>query len=102
MLKKIAVTIFMTLQEYHIQFHNDMGHLMIADFFNIPENIRAFAYNKIKNKILYAKDNARLGCRFYILKNGLNDIWSYNFNDCKITIYYDKLDKFEPNSMVYV
>ncbi len=90
------------MEQYTIFFYNDMGHLMIDDYSNIPSNIRNFAYHKINNKILYATDNNNLGCRYYILIHGLNHNWTYNYNDIQITIDYSKLDKFDSNTMIYV
>jgi hypothetical protein len=85
--------------KYKIVFDNDMGHLMIKSYDLFPEQIRNFAYEKIKNKINYATDNKNLGCQFYILKNGLNNTWDYNFNNATITLDYSQLDKFNPKTM---
>lgn len=85
--------------KYRIVFNNDMGHLMIKSYDLFPDQIRKFAYEKIKNKINYATDNNNLGCRFYILKNGLNNTWDYKFNDVIITLDYSQLDKYNPKTM---
>ena len=85
--------------KYRIVFDNDMGHLMIKSYDLFPEQIRKFAYDKIKNKINYASDNDNLGCQFYILKNGLNNTWDYKFNNVIITLVYSQLDKFNPKTM---
>lgn len=89
------------MKSYTIIFYNDMGHLMIHDFDNIPETIRNFAYKLVQNKIDYATDNNNLGCRFYILKHVLNDKWSYNYNNVQINMDYSKLDKFDSSRMIY-
>jgi hypothetical protein len=89
------------MEHYTIIFYNDMGHLMIRDFFNIPKTIRDFAYEVVRNKIDYATDNNNLGCSFYILKPRLNDKWSYNYNNVQLTIDYSKLDKFDSSRMIY-
>lgn len=89
------------MKSYTIIFYNDMGHLMIHDFDNIPETIRNFAYKLVQNKIDYATDNNNLGCRFYILKPVLNDKWSYNYNNVQINMDYSKLDKFDSSRMIY-
>jgi len=49
------------MPNYKITFYNDMGHLLIKNYGNIPENIRNFAYKVIENKINYATDNNILG-----------------------------------------
>lgn len=98
--------------KYRIVFYNDMGHLMIKSYNLFPEQIRNFAYEKIKNKINYATDNDNLGCQFYILKNNLNNTWEvclpeqtnslcedYKFNNSIITLDYSQLDKFNPKTM---
>jgi hypothetical protein len=90
------------MEQYNIIFYNDMGHLMIEKLFDLPTNITTFAYNVIRNKINYATDKNNNGCRFYILKNGLNDKWSYIYNNVQINIDYSKLDKFYSNSMIYI
>ncbi len=87
---------------YTIQFYNDMGHLMIDNLSNIPEPIRKFAFEKIKNKINYAKDNENKGCRFYILRAGLDNKWTYNFANSIITLDFSQLDKFNPKTMIYI
>jgi hypothetical protein len=90
------------MEKVNIIFYNDMGHLMVADFSNIPKHIRDFAYDKIQNKIVYATDAKTLGCRFYILKNGLHDKWVYNYDNIQITLNYSMLDKFDSNRMIYI
>ncbi len=88
------------------------GHLMIKLYDLIPDQIRKFAYEKIKNKINYATDKENLGCRFYILKNGLNNTWEvclpeqtnslcedYKFNNVIITLDYSQLGKFDSKRM---
>jgi len=87
---------------YTIQFYNDMGHLMIDNLNNIPKNIRTFAFEKIKNKINYAKDNKNLGCQFYILRAGLDNSWTYNFANTSVTLDFSKLDKFDSKTMIYI
>ncbi len=90
------------MPNYKITFYNDMGHLLIENYNNIPENIRNFAYKVIENKINYATDNNKHGCRFYILKVGLEPTWTYSFNNCEITIDYSQLSKFNPSTMIYI
>ncbi len=87
---------------YTIQFYNDMGHLMIDNLSTLPENIRTFAFDKIKNKINYAKDNKNLGCRFYVLRAGLDNKWTYNFANTSVTLDFSKLDNFNPKTMIYI
>ena len=85
-----------------IRFYNDMGHLLIDDFDKIPDQVRKFALDKISNKINHAKDNKNLGCRFYILRSGLDLQWTYNLPTGKITLDFSQLDKFDPTTMIYV
>ncbi len=87
---------------FTIEFYNDMGHLMIHNLSSIPENIRTFAFEKIKNKINYAKDNKNLGCQFYILRAGLDNKWTYNFANTTVTLDFSQLDKFNPKTMIYI
>lgn len=73
-----------------------MGHLMTTP---CPHNIHDFVIEKMKNKLVYTTDNNNLGCRFYILKSGLLNKWTYNINGDAITIDYSGLDKFNINTM---
>lgn len=81
---------------------NNMGHLMIEEFKTTPENIRKFANDKIKNKINYATDNKKLGCRFYILRSGLAPTHTYYMNGDSITLDFNRLDEFKPHEMIYL
>lgn len=90
------------MNRYNIVFVNDMGHLMIQDFNDIPENVKNFAYEVVKNKIVSAKDNSHLGCIFYILIDGLLPTWTYKYKDVEITIDYSKLDKYDSRRMIYI
>jgi len=90
------------MEKIEIIFFNDMGHLMMFNYSNIPKNIRDFAYNKIQNKIVCATDTKNLGTRFYILKNGLNDKWVYNYDNIQITLDYSRLNKFDSSTMIYI
>ncbi len=99
--------------KYTIIFYNNNGHLMIKFYDLIPDQIRKFAYKKIKNKINYATDNKNLKCYFFILKNSFNNTWEvclpeqtnslcevYTFNDMIITLDYSQLDIFDPKTMI--
>ncbi len=87
------------MKEYTVFFNNDMGHLEINNSSTLPDNIKKFAYNKIKNKVLCTTDNKNLGFRFFILIHGLNDRWTYEFKDCRITLDYSDLDKYDSRIM---
>lgn len=87
---------------FTIKFHNDMGHLMIDNYSNIPDNIRNFAFEKIKNKINYATDNINKRCRFYILRAGLDNKWTYDFGKTSVILDFSQLDKFNPKTMIYI
>ncbi len=90
------------MKQYNIVFRNDMGHLVIDNFENIPINIREFAYKAIENKINYATDNSNLGVRYFILRSGLNTTWTYIINNEKIIFDYSKLNKYDSKNMRYI
>ena len=91
------------MTHYRISFYTDMGHLLTRpDYAEIPRHIYDFVSEKRKNKLIYATDNEKKWCRFYILKPGLLNEWTYNLNEDTITIDYSKLDKFDPESMIYL
>ena len=84
---------------YNVRLYNDMGHLMTDPKFNkIPENIRKFVYSKSDMYVYKATDKSRVGCCFYILKDGLKDKWTYHLNNDIVNITYD-LDKFNKDIM---
>lgn len=86
----------------NIKFYNDMGHLLIENEKNIPQEIISWAHQKIKNKINYATDKNNLGCRFYILRAGLDSKWTYNFQGKTIILDFSQLDKFDSKTMYYI
>ncbi len=85
-----------------VKFHNDMGHLMCSDYDKIPEQIRTFAFEKIKNKINYATDNKNYGARYFILRAGLDNQWTYNLSNSIVTLDFSELDKFDSKTMIYI
>jgi len=87
---------------YNISISNDMGHLIINPS-NIPRDIHNFILSKINLYIRTATDTSNLGCRFYILSEGLNKQQTYylnNDNDIINLTYYT--DTFDPNRMRYI
>ena len=88
------------MPSYLISFHNDMGHLLTTpEYSQLPRNIYNFAMEKKNNKLLNATDNMNLGCRFYILKPGLLNKWTYYLNGDSIELDYSQLDNFNPDTM---
>lgn len=78
-----------------------MGHLMTQPYYSdLPNDIYNFVHRKSRNKIVNAYND--IGCCFYILKSGLLDKWTYNYNGNIINIDYSKLDKFNPSRMKYI
>lgn len=76
---------------YNVRFYNDMGHLVQnCDIKDIPTVIKDFINSKMKH-IKYGTD--KNGCRIYILKEGLNKNWTYNYKNDIINIFYDIPDK---------
>ena len=87
------------MYEYTVKFTNDMGHLITHNSDKLPAQVLDFAHNKIKNKIIVATDKNNLGCRFYILKNGLQKRWTYTLGNMSIMLDYSDLDKFNSKTM---
>ena len=84
---------------YNITLFNDMGHLnTIPDSSDIPKKIFDFIYLKADMYLANATDTINWGCRFYILKPGLNKNWTYYYGHDIINITYD-LDTFDPTRM---
>lgn len=87
---------------YTVTLYNDMGHLMTnPEHSKIPDDIRAFVYKKSNNKIREATTKENTGCCFYILKPGLSDTWTYQYNGNTVIIDYSQLDTFDPDTMRY-
>ena len=90
------------MQIYNITFYNDMGNLMTNPGFNyLPKAIYDFVYSKANMYLLDATDNNGKNCRFYILKPGLSNNWTYFYNNYKINIFYN-VDTFNPKTMKYI
>lgn len=87
---------------YKVKFYNDMGHLMIENYDNMPQSIRDFAYEKAKQYLNYATDTSGMGCRFYVLKRGLSDKWTYNYGRYSVEIDWSDCITFNTNTMRYV
>lgn len=73
---------------YNVELYTDMGNLMNTPQ-NLPKHIHDFVYNKAKQYLNYATDNDGLGCRFYILKPGVQTTWTYNYGSDTIKITYN-------------
>lgn len=89
------------MPEYSITVYNDMGHLLIKEWDNIPRHIRDFVYAKANIYLKNATDNSNLGCAFYILKDGLQTRWRYTYGRDIINIFWN-VDIFDSNTMKYV
>jgi hypothetical protein len=88
------------MPEYTVQLYNDMGHLLTEPYYGtIPNDIFDFVCRKSRNKINYATDLSNLGCRYYILKEGLQTKWTYQVGDDTITIDYTRLEPFDETYM---
>ena len=86
--------------KYNITFSNDMGHLTSKPGISeLPMHIYNFAFEKVQNKFIYATDTLGLGCRFYVLKRGLANKWTYTIGPDTIMLDYSKLDKYDPSDM---
>jgi uncharacterized lipoprotein YehR (DUF1307 family) len=90
------------MPEYYISVFNDMGHIMTKPCINkLPDHITKFVFNKVLRYLEIATDNKNLGCRFYILKNGLQKKWTYNYRDDIITINWD-VNTFNQEHMQWI
>jgi len=83
----------------HVRVYNDMGHILTYPY---PEElsweiIKIIDIKQMKYSRL-ATDSKGLGCRFYILHEGLQKVWTYTYKNKKITIDWD-LDEFNPETM---
>lgn len=83
---------------YKIKFYNDMGHLLIDNYDNLPRHIIDFAYSKVKLYINHATDLDGLYCRFYCLKPGLQQKYTYYIGQDSVEIDWSDC-KFNPNTM---
>ena len=84
---------------HNIILFNDMGHLQTdPGIMTIPKHILDFVFEKVKLYVYYATDNDNLGCRFYVLKDGLNKEWTYYLNNDVVNITYN-LNTFDNETM---
>lgn len=86
---------------YTVKFYNDMGHLLIDNYDNIPQHISSFAYSKVKTYINYATDKGGRGCRFYVLKAGLSPKYTYYIGNDTVEIDWSDC-KYNGNTMMYL
>jgi hypothetical protein len=88
------------MPDYTVDFYNDMGHLRTyPDYGELPDKIFYFVSEKVRTKINYATDLKNLGCTYYILKEGLQSKWTYQFEDDTVTINYKNLNTFDATCM---
>ena len=85
-----------------MRFYNDMGHLMTTPGYDtFPKHIIEFAYQKANVYLNVATDVSGLGCRFYCVKPGLQNVWTYFCGQDKICITFD-VNTFCSVTMRYV
>ena len=89
------------MAEYNITVYNDMGHLLLSNWNSIPKHISDFVYAKAKIYLLNATDNANLGCAFYILRDGLQNRWTYSNGRDIIKVFWN-VDTFNPKTMKWI
>lgn len=77
-----------------------MGHLMIENYDKIPRHIIDFAYSKVKLYINNATDNSGLHCRFYVLKAGLLNKYTYYCGSDTVKIDWSACNKYNPKTIV--
>lgn len=87
---------------YDITLQEDMGHLVIdGDITKIPGHIYNFVFTQARTYLNIATDNEGRGCRFYILKSGLKNSWTYRIGSDIINIKYPS-SPFNPKTMKYL
>lgn len=90
------------MPEYYVSVFNDMGHIMTEPKMDkLPVHIYKFVFDRVLRYLQMATDNKDLGCRFYILKNGLEKKWTYNYRDDIITINWN-VDTFNQENMRWI
>jgi uncharacterized lipoprotein YehR (DUF1307 family) len=90
------------MPEYYISVFNDMGHIMTEPHMDkLPVHINKFVFDRVLRYLQMATDNKDLGCRFYILQNGLQKKWTYNYRDDIITINWN-VNTFNQDNMRWI
>lgn len=86
----------------NIHVYNDMGHLLTRPYpEELPFEIVMFIDRKRVRYSRLATDSKGLGCRFYILNEGLQKVWTYTYKNTKVTIEWN-LDEFNSETMRWV
>jgi hypothetical protein len=79
-----------------------MGHLMTDPGpGEIPYEIYKYVCTQALRYLRNATDTGGLGCRFFILVEGLQHTWTYKLNDDEITITWPTLE-FNPKNMRWI
>jgi hypothetical protein len=72
---------------YNVRVYNDMGHLVTDPGpRELPYEIYKFVCAQARQYLRNATDMSGLGCRFYVLHEGLQRTWTYKLKDDSITI----------------
>lgn len=75
------------MPHYNVSVFNDMGHIMMEPWIDkLPAHISKFILDRVLIYLRVATDRDGLGCRFYILKDGLQRKWTYNCGEDTITV----------------
>ncbi len=87
---------------YTVRVYNDMGHLVTDPGpGEIPYEIYRYVCAQARRYLRNATDTSGLGCRFYVLHEGLHRTWTYKLKDDEITITWPT-DEFNPNKMRWI
>jgi hypothetical protein len=88
---------------YSVDIYNDMGNLIVESTTDtvLPREITAFAYEKAASDLRDATDTDNLGCRFYVVRDGVDKTWTAQIGDISITGTYDVVE-FNPERMRWV
>jgi hypothetical protein len=87
--------------EYNLTFYNDMGHLLCEPYNTTPKHILDFADSKFNLYGYLATDIATGSARYYILKPGYSDKWTYYCGNDVVNITYH-LNVFDSKRMKVV
>jgi hypothetical protein len=89
---------------YSVDIYTDMGHLIVESTTDtvLPKEITAFAYEKAASDLRRATDTDNLGCRFYVVRDGVDKTWTAQIGDISITGTYNVGLGFNPERMRWV
>ena len=72
---------------YNVRVYNDMGHLVTDPGpGELPYEIYKYVCAQARRYLRNATDTSNLGCRFYVLHEGLQHTWTYTLKNDSITI----------------